>query len=258
VTGEDAPLTRLQGVACGYGRVTVLRDVDLAIRRGRVLALIGDNGSGKTTMLRVVLGLLAPRAGRLEHADGVAPRVGYLPQLDESVPLFPVRAIDVVLMGLVARGGPLGRPGPRGREQALAALDALGVRHLAERPYRALSGGQRQRVLLARGIAGDVELVVLDEPVRGLDLVSSLSLMASIRREARERDAAVVIATHSLELVANHADDVALVKDGRVQAGPAATVMTGETLSAFHGHPVCVSTVDGHRVVVPAPGEASP
>lgn len=238
-------------MSCGYGRRLVLKDVSLEIPRGAVVALVGPNGSGKTTLLRLLLGLLPPRTGRIVSSEGRAPRAGYVPQVDVSEVLFPVTALEVVLMGLTPILGLIQRPGPAHRERARAALARLDVDALSQHPFRELSGGQRQRVLLARGLVADPELLVLDEPVRGLDFASSAALVTEILALARERGMGVVVATHSLDLVANHADYVALFKDGRVTAGPAAEIVTGPVLTEFHGRPVEVHEVGGQRVVVP-------
>jgi ABC-type Mn2+/Zn2+ transport system ATPase subunit len=251
-----APRVRLVGVSCGYDRREILTDVDLDVPARGVVAFVGENGSGKTTLLRVLLGLLAPRAGRIEYGPGpdgrpAPPRVGYVPQTDLSEVLFPVTAAEVVLMGLTPGLSLFGRPRARHREQARAALDLLGVGALAQRPFRSLSGGQRQRVLLARGLVADPELLVLDEPVRGLDFGSSTRLMRLIARLARERGLVVVVATHSLDLVATHADSVALFRDGRLRAGPAHEIMTDAVLSEFHGLPMRVHELDGQHMVVP-------
>ncbi|MGQ0552688.1 MAG: metal ABC transporter ATP-binding protein, partial [Planctomycetota bacterium] len=158
-------LMALRGVSCGYGQHTVLSGVDLEVPEHGMLALIGGNGSGKTTLLRVLLGLLAPSAGQLVRPSL---RVGYVPQVDASETLFPLSALEVVLMGLAARQGPCARPGAAEERTALAALELVEAGAFAQRRFRELSGGQRQRVMLARGLAGDPQLLVLDEPVRGL------------------------------------------------------------------------------------------
>jgi ABC-type Mn2+/Zn2+ transport system ATPase subunit len=247
---------RLVGVSCGYERHVVLTDVTLDIPRRGVVALVGPNGAGKTTLLRTLLGLLPPRSGRIEYGPGqdgrpTPPRAGYAPQTDLSEVLFPVTALEVVLMGLTPGLALYGRPGRRQRERAQAALELLTVGALAGRPFRSLSGGQRQRVLLARGLVADPELLVLDEPVRGLDFGSSTRLMNLIARLADERGIVVVVATHSLDLVATHADHVALFRDGRLRAGPADEIMTDAVLSEVHGLPLRVHELDGQYVVVP-------
>jgi ABC-type Mn2+/Zn2+ transport system ATPase subunit len=242
---------RLLDVACGYDkRSVVLRGVNLEVPRQGVLALVGPNGSGKTTLLRVLLGLLPPSAGRLELPGGAAPRLGYVPQTDVSEVLFPVSAFEVVQMGLAHARTPLGRLSQADRDAARRALALMGIENLVDRPFRELSGGQRQRVLLARGLVSEPEMLVLDEPVRGLDLASSAALVDIIVALARERRMSVVVATHSLDLVANHADHVALFKDGAVRSGPAALIMSDASLSEFLGRPVRVHELDGQRVVV--------
>jgi ABC-type Mn2+/Zn2+ transport system ATPase subunit len=246
----SAARLRLVDVACGYDRRVVLRDVQLEVPSQGVLALVGPNGAGKTTLLRVLLGLLPPKEGRIELPAGRAPRLGYVPQTDVSEVLFPVSALEVVQMGLAHARTPLGRLSPQDKQACRSALQLMDVADLAERPFRALSGGQRQRVLLARGVVADPELLVLDEPVRGLDLASSAALVERIVRLARERQISIVVATHSLDLVANHADHVALFQRGSVRAGPASAVMTDASLSDFLGRPVRVHELDGQRVVV--------
>ena len=256
-------LIRLVDVACGYGRRTILEHIDVELPRQGILAFVGANGSGKTTLLRVLLGLLRPSAGRIEYGSGPdgrqgAPRVGYVPQTDVSEVLFPVTALEVVLMGLTPATSPFARPSARQREAARAALALLEVDGLERQQFRSLSGGQRQRVLLARGLVTEPELLVLDEPVRGLDFGSSATLVALLVRLARERRMLAVVATHSLDLVANHADSVALFSGGRVRAGPAAQIMTDAVLSEFHGRPLRVHVVDGQRVVVASESDREP
>lgn len=248
---QAGPLVRLDALATGYSRSNVLEDVSLEVRRGELTALVGRNGSGKTTLLRAVLGLLPVRRGRLEFAGGVRPRLGYVPQADRSELRFPVSALEVVLMGLTPGLGGQRRTRTECRDAATASLERFGVAELAARRFNALSGGQRQRVLLARALVDDPELLVLDEPVRGLDLPSAASLVRLLVREARERNVAVLVATHTLDLVANHADAVALFRAGRCTFGPAREIFTDAVLSAHHDAPVIVREVEGQRVVLP-------
>ena len=249
--GIANPLLSLQGVAVGYHRHSVLRDVQFDVPARAVTALVGVNGSGKTTLLRVVLGLLRPLAGRIDTPGGRFPRVGYVPQIDSSEDLFPVTGEQVVSMGHTPHLGVLGRPSAADRELTRQAMERFGVADLGKRRFHALSGGQRQRLLLARALVSRPELLVLDEPVRGLDLPTSARLVRILSELAKQDGLGVLVATHSLDLVANHADVVALVGKGKVTAGPAARIMTDAVLSEFHGEPVHVGTVAGSRVVVP-------
>jgi ABC-type Mn2+/Zn2+ transport system ATPase subunit len=244
----ESPVARLTGVAAGYGRAAVLSGVDLDLPAGAVTALVGVNGSGKTTLLRVLLGLLRPRAGRVERPAGA---VGYVPQVDRSEVLLPVTARQVVLMGCTPGLALLARTGARERTAADAALARFDLGDLADRRFTSLSGGQRQRVMLARALVAEPRLLVLDEPVRGLDLASAARLVAILHDLAHGHGLAVVVATHSLDLVANHADQVALFKDGAVSAGPVSEILTHEVLSRYLDEPVHVGEVAGHRVVVP-------
>lgn len=256
MTTEHTELLRVEGLSAGYTRgADVLHDVSLSVRRGELTALIGRNGSGKTTLLRVLLGLLPGRHGEVRFASGRRPPLGYVPQIDRSERRFPVNAAQVVQMGLTPELGVWRRPGADGRQRGLAALERFGVAELADKRFDDLSGGQRQRVLLARALVGEPELLVLDEPVRGLDITSSSALVRLLVREAQERDLAVLVATHSLDLVANHADAVALFKAGCCTFGRADEVFTDAVLSSHHDSTVLVREVEGQRVVLP--GEPS-
>ena len=246
VPAAGAPLARLVAAACGHARQAVVRDVTLDVPRGAVTAFIGGNGSGKTTVLRTLLGLLAPLSGTVS----CTPRTGYAPQVDLSEAGFPVTAGEVVAMGLLPTRPWWARPAPDARARVTAALEQLELGALIDRPFRALSGGQRQRTLLARGLVAGPELLVLDEPVRGLDVAASSALVALLVRLAHESGLGVLVATHSLDLVANHADQVALFRDGRVESGPAHALMTDAVLSRFVGRPMLVREVAGQRVVL--------
>jgi len=168
------PVVELERVSFGYdGRRPVLEDVTLRIARLDFVSVIGPNGGGKTTLLKLLLGLLEPDEGTVQVLGTTPvrarPRIGYMPQLAALDPSFPVQVVDVVLMGRLGVRSGLGRFDLNDRRAAVRALDRVGLAGLERRPFSALSGGQRQRVLLARALASDPELVLLDEPAASLD-----------------------------------------------------------------------------------------
>jgi ABC-type Mn2+/Zn2+ transport system ATPase subunit len=242
------PLLRFAGVALGYGGVPVLRHLSFRVDRGEFLGLVGPNGSGKTTILRAILGLVRPLAGAVERAG--TPVIGYVPQRESIDPIMPVTAYEVALMGRAPRLGALQRTGARDRERARQALELVGVADLAGRLYRDLSGGQQQRVLLARALAGEPDLLVLDEPTNGMDLASECALVDLLVSLNRDRGLTVLFVTHLLPIVLNAATSILLLEAGRVLYGPAREVLRAETLSALYGIAVEVATVGGQRTLV--------
>ena len=191
-------LLRCSGLSLGYGGRAVATGVNLSVGPGDGVCVVGENGTGKSTLLRTLLGLQPPLAGEIRFAPDLRPGdVGYLPQQDPAERDFPATAREVVLSGCQARRG--FRPFFRRAERRMAAdaMARLGADAFARRPYRELSGGQRQRVLLARALCAGRRLLVLDEPVTGLDPDAAAELyrvLAALRREG----VAVLSATHDL------------------------------------------------------------
>ena len=234
-------------VSLGYGRRAVLTDLSFGIPEGDFLGLVGPNGAGKTTILKAILGSLSPMAGTIERADGL--RFGYVPQRDQVDFNFPLEVMDVVLMGRYDRVGLARRPGKHDRDRARAALEHVGIAHLAGERLSALSGGQRQRALIARALVGEPNLLILDEPTNGMDLVSTTQILALVR-ELHERDGlTVLMVSHALNEVANYVRRIALVLEGAFRVGEVDEIMTEETLSEMYGIPVEVSSFDDHRMV---------
>lgn len=241
-------LVAFENATLGYGSRVVLSDLHFDIPDGDFLGLVGPNGAGKTTILRNILGSLRPLSGVITRAEGL--RFGYVPQRDQVDYNFPLQVLDVVLMGRYDRIG-LGRRPTRGDcDLALAALDQVGIADLAKRQLGALSGGQKQRTLIARALVGKPNILVLDEPTTGMDLVATTQILGLVR-DLHDRDGlTVLMVSHALNEVANYVTRIALVLEGSFRIGPVNDIMTEETLSAMYGIPVDVSSFNGHRIVV--------
>jgi manganese/zinc/iron transport system ATP- binding protein len=232
----------------GYGRRAILSDISFEIPEGDFLGLVGPNGSGKTTVLRTLLDTLPPLAGRVTRAPGL--RFGYVPQRDQVDYNFPLKVVDVVLMGRYDRIGLGRRPTDRDRKQALAALDQVGIADLADRSLVNLSGGEKQRTLIARALVGEPNFLVLDEPTNGMDLVSTTQILGLVRELHEVNRLTVLMVSHALNEVVNYVERIALVVEGGMRIGPVAEIMTERTLSEMYGIPVDVDSFNGHRIVV--------
>jgi len=241
-------LVRFDRVALGYGRRTVLAGLDFAVEDGDFLGLVGPNGAGKTTVLRAILGTLPAQRGAVTRAPGL--RFGYVPQRDQVDYHFPLRVLDVVLMGRYDRIGLGRRPTAADRERAVAALDHVGIAALAGAPLKDLSGGQKQRTLIARALVGEPNVLVLDEPTNGMDLVSTTQILGLVR-DLHDRDGlTVIMVSHALNEVANYVERIALVVEGGFRIGTVDEIMTEAVLSDMYGIPVQVDSFGGHRIVV--------
>jgi ABC-type Mn2+/Zn2+ transport system ATPase subunit len=241
-------LVRAQHLACGYGGTPVLTDVDLTLRGGDRVAVLGPNGGGKTTLFRTLLGELPVLGGTLElHA-----RCAVVPQTDRSRLDFPVSATDVALMGAVSRLPWWRRPSRADRRLAHAALDEVGLAEHAERTFGDLSGGQRQRVLVARALVQDAPVVLLDEPFTGLDAVSAdrlEALLTSLAQDGR----ALLIATHDVAQARRWGTVLCLNR--RQIAFGGAGILTREVLEQTYGGEIVdidCAEHGAHAAVLPA------
>jgi manganese/iron transport system ATP-binding protein len=250
----EPPVLELRHVAVAYDRVPVVEDVDGVVPAGQSVALIGPNGAGKSTLIRAVLGLVpvvrgsVAVLGRPPHAS--RRQVAYVPQADTLDAEFPVSAFQAVLMGRYPRVGFIRRPGAADRQAAWRALEAVGLTELASTRFGILSGGQRQRVLLARAIAQEPRLLLLDEPFNGVDARSQELLLAALR-QLRTAGAAVVMATHDLGLAHLACDEVCLLNRHQIGFGPIDTTLTPERLRATYGGQALELRGDGVIVARP-------
>src|SRR5947207_10025654 len=211
----------LSDVSAGYGDRVALEHVDLAIEAGSRLAVVGPNGAGKSTLLKLLAGLIQPWSGRVEvlgHPPGQqARRVAYVPQAELVDWAFPVTVSAVVMMGRYPALGPLRRPGAADHRAVEEALDKVSMADHAETQIGSLSGGQRRRVFLARALAAEPDLFLLDEPVTGVDVPTQEDLMALLATEADE-GRTIIATTHDLAALSRHFRTVVAVNH-RVIAG---------------------------------------
>lgn len=258
-------MLRLERLRAGYRERPVLRGVDLSVAAGELVVVIGPNGCGKTTLLRVIAGALRPAGGRVlvdgQDARAMTPTVrGRIVAVVAQGGTLPAgfTAAETVLMGRTPHLRLFQAEGARDRESARRAMEDAGCLDLAGRRVDALSGGERQRVVIARALAQEPRLLLLDEPTSHLDLGHQASVLRLLRRLCREQQLAVLAVVHDLALAAQAADRLVLMDGGRVLAeGDPAEVLTAERVaSVYHatvsvlphpqsGRPLVVARLDG-------------
>lgn len=216
------PVLTLQNASLGYGRQAVLTDVSLQLRTGSFTGLLGANGSGKSTLLKTVLGILPPVRGQvtLHPLEGRPPALGYVPQRETLDPIYLVSSFEVVLMGVCGRVGP-GRPihQPE-RAWARDCLGRAGAAELGSRLFSQLSGGQKQRVLVARALATKPDLLLLDEPISGIDAGASHAIMELLRQLHQHEGKTILMVSHDLATVRQYVEQVVWLHQGKVLQGP--------------------------------------
>lgn len=208
------PWIQIKDLTVRYGTKVVLDRVTLDVMPGEMVSIVGPNGGGKTTLLKVILGMKAFREGRVQvlgkKPGRVAPgEVGYLPQINEHLRDFPIQALDVVLMGRTPRLGLLKRPGARDSELASSCLEIVGMADSAQVPVQALSGGQLQRVFIARALAMEPKVLILDEPSTGLDAVSQEDFYVTLQRLRDQRGISILMVSHDIGVVSNYVNKIA-------------------------------------------------
>lgn len=251
----------VEGVTVAYpnGQVA-LRDASLSLDGPTICGLLGVNGAGKSTLFKAIMGMVAPAAGRV-LIDGGSVRqaqrrnwVAYVPQSEEVDWAFPVSVRDVVMMGRYGYMNTLRIPRAADRAAVEAALARVGMLDFAERQIGQLSGGQKKRVFLARALAQDGRLLLLDEPFGGVDVTTQEQITALLR-ELRDEGRIILVSTHDLASVPGFCDQVVLVKGTVVAAGPTATTFTAANLAHAFGESVGGQALGGETaLLVPAQG----
>jgi iron complex transport system ATP-binding protein len=241
-------MLELRNIDFSYHRRRVLSGITFDVRAGEVVALLGPNGSGKSTLLAVANGALKPESGELLFEGRpvaafsrreIARRMALVAQSGEV--RFPLTALEYVLAGRFAFGGALGFDSPRDLEVAVKSLGDTDAIQFAGRKFNELSSGERQRVVLSRALAQEPRLLLLDEPTANADIAHQISLLKFVRNLAHEKSLGALVVTHEINLAAEFADRVALLKDGRLVAvGSPTDVMTPESLGRVFDTPLLV------------------
>ena len=229
----NEPFITLDELTIGYDSQPVLSGISLSIARGSFTAILGANGSGKSTLLKTLLGIQPPLAGRirLNTPAGAAPVFGYVPQFTQFDPLYLLTGYDVALMGVYGRVGP-GRLVPQPEHAFVReCLHATGAEDFAREQFAELSGGQKQRVLIARALATKPDILVLDEPTAGVDAAATQALLAFISQIHQQRGLTILLVSHDLHLVRQHAQQVIWLHQGQVRTGTAAELLRPEHLA---------------------------
>ncbi len=219
---SESALLQLRGVAVGYGHTVILKDINFELRSGSFTGLLGANGSGKSTLLKTILGIYEPLAGRISLGSPNGPPLvlGYVPQRESLDPVFLLSSYEVVLMGVCGRVGAGRRVGKLERDWARECLKHAGAADLATRLFSQLSGGQKQRVLLARALAAKPNLLLLDEPISGIDASASQAIMSLLAQLNKEERLTILMVSHDLNTVRRYAQEVIWLHQGAVLLGP--------------------------------------
>ena len=234
----------------GYPGKPVGREADVVVNAGEVVCLLGPNGSGKTTLFKTLLGLLPPQQGTVSIAGSpidkltrqqIARLVAYVPQAHSAQ--FPYRIIDMVVMGRTAHLGLFAAPSRSDRAKAQAALDLLGIGALASEAYTRISGGQRQLALIARALAQEARLIIMDEPTASLDFGNQVKVLSHVNQLSKN-GLGVVLSTHDPDHALATASRVLLLHEGRLIAdGPPLDVLTPANLRTVYGVDVTIETL---------------
>lgn len=254
--GGEGSLVEMEHLSAGYQQGPVVHDVSLRIEAGDFVGLLGPSGSGKTTLLRTILSDTRIYAGSVrvagEPAERRAASIGYVPQLETVDWNFPVTAAEVVLMGCANAGGwlPWGRR--RDRERAREIMDRLGIGALGGRHIRRLSGGQQQRVFLARALVSEPQLLLLDEPTRGVDIKTRDDVL-HVLDELNHEGVTIVMTTHELNAVAAHLPWVVCINQRIIAEGPPSAVFTPEILEQTYGARMPIVEYEGMKLVAERP-----
>ncbi len=239
-------VVELQGASLRFAERTVWHDATLSVNQGEFISILGPNGSGKTSLLKVLLGMLPFTSGRISVFGKTPQRgnklIGYVPQRRTLDPDLPIRGRDLVMLGVqgLRWGFPFPSASPRDRAAVQEVLDAVGGTAYADRPIGQMSGGEQQRLLLAQALVGNPRMLILDEPLASLDMRNQEAIAQLVAKVAREERITVLLVTHDINPVMPVMDRVIYIARGTMIIGSPENIITSETLSALYGAPLQV------------------
>ncbi|UQX89622.1 ABC transporter ATP-binding protein [Jatrophihabitans telluris] len=255
--GVEEPVLQLDGGTLAFGDRVLWSELDLTVRPGEFIAILGANGSGKSSLMKAILGLTPLTSGRLEIAGSPPARgsrlIGYVPQERRLAPSSPIRVRDLVGLGIDGASWGIGWPNRSRRLRIERILASVGALHLADVPVHQLSGGEQQRIRIGQALSTDPRLLLCDEPLLSLDLTHQRTVVSLIDHCRAERGTAVLFVTHEINPVLPYVDRVLYLADGQFRIGTVAEVMTSESLSALYGSPIEVVRVGGRILIAGVP-----
>lgn len=249
---QNEPALAIENATVRFGAIAALEDISLTLWPGDQIAVVGPNGAGKSTLFNLITGIVKPSSGTA-NVYGTEPDghicIGYVPQRNQIDWRFPVNVFDVVLMGRAGRIGLMRWASAADRELVNAALETVGMAEFAKRQISELSGGQQQRVFLARALAQEAHLLLLDEPLTGLDIPGQEQLLA-VMSDLQQTGITMLVATHDLNQVAKSFERVLLLNCCAVAYGSPAEVFTPANLDAAYGRHLQLAGIDSNLSIV--------
>jgi zinc/manganese transport system ATP-binding protein len=239
-------IINLKDVTIGYGKKVIVENINLSIYDNDFVGIVGPNGAGKTTLLRTLLGNLKPLTGTIKE-DIL--RFGYVPQRDTVQPLLPYTVQDVVMMGRYSLMGVFNKPSKSDYDIVESSLEQVGIHHLGNFNYNDLSGGQRQRTLIARALAVEPNILILDEPTNGMDTPSHYSLLNLITSLHEVKKLTILLVSHLLSDVANGVKRLVLIEKNFFQSGPIEQVLSEENLKKTYSSDFHVNKIDDEYII---------
>jgi len=246
-------MIEFNNVQLGYGKKPVLTSLNFRIRKGDFFGIVGPNGAGKTTLLRAILGLLKPIKGEItfpKNGKGYKKSIGYVPQHASVDEIYPITVLEMVLMGRYEKIGIFKRPKEKDYEIAKEMLKNVGIKNLANKNYRELSGGQKQRTLIARAMVGEPSILILDEPVEGMDIHGEQAIMKLTKDIHTKYSLTVILVSHNLNVVANYVKTLAIIYNNTLKLGPIDSILSEETLAKVYGIKVKIANISGQKAII--------
>jgi ABC-type Mn2+/Zn2+ transport system ATPase subunit len=239
-------IIKLIGVTIGYGKEAIVSGIDLTVYENDFIGIVGPNGAGKTTLLKTLLGNLKPLSGSI-YKDNL--RFGYVPQRDTVQPLLPYSVFDVVMMGRYSLSGAFKRINDVDKKVVEESLSYVGLSDLRDKNYNSLSGGQRQRTLIARALAVQPTVLILDEPTNGMDTPSHYSLLNLISRLHEEKNLTIFIVSHLLSDVANIVKKIVLIEKEYFQTGDIEEILSEENLKKTYSSDFLITKIEDEYII---------